>query len=126
MLDRQCVRCHDGKVGPGKSKVILTGEPARAFTRSYQSLEPYLRYYSWLGNGVKEFVTRPGTLGADSSPLTRILDDATHASEVKLSDADRRTLYLWLDANALFYGTYDYQEQRAQREGKSVPPPKLQ
>lgn len=126
ILDRHCVRCHDGKDGTRKSKVALTGEPAGRFTRSYQSLEQYVRYYSWLGKGVNDIVTRPGTLGADSSALTRTLDDADHATEVKLSDADRRAIYLWLDANALFYGTYDYKEQQAQREGKSIPLPTLQ
>jgi len=65
-------------------------------------------------------------MGADESPLCRILDDKNHRQVVQLSDADRLRLYVWLDGNASFYGTYSRQEQLAQREGKAVPPPQVQ
>jgi len=71
-------------------------------------------------------VTRPGRSGADQSPLTQVLADATHASQTALPDADRRRLYLWLDANAPFYGTYTELERLAQLQGEAVPPPQVQ
>jgi len=43
-----------------------------------------------------------------------------------LPDADRRRLYLWLDANVPFYGTYSPAEQLAQRKGEAVAPPRFQ
>ncbi len=107
VLDQHCVRCHDGTEGQGKSKLALTGEPAKPFSRSYNKLKPYLRWYEWGGESITQIATIPGRIGADESRLTKILEDATHRPELKMSDADRRRIYLWLDANVPFYGTYD-------------------
>ncbi len=123
VLDRHCVRCHDGQEGPGKSTLALTGEAGKNFSRSYQGLKPFLRWYEWGGASISQIATYPGRIGADESPLTRVLEDDTHRPEVKWTDTERRRLYLWLDGNVPFYGTYDRGEQLAQREGKSVPPP---
>ncbi len=126
VLDRRCVRCHDGQEGPGKSKLALTGDTAKKFSRSYENLKPYLRWYEWGGASISQIATHPGHIGADESPLARILDDATHQPEVRLTDTDRRSLHLWLDANVPFYGTYTREEQLAQRRGESLPPPRRQ
>lgn len=126
VLDRSCIRCHDGQEGEGRSKLMLTGEPAKNFSRSYQSLKPYLRWYEWGGDSISQIATHPGHIGADESPLTKILDDANHATKVNLSEADRRRLYLWLDANVPFYGTYSHDEQIAQKRGESIPPARFQ
>ena len=125
VLDRSCVSCHDGTTGPGKSDLVLTGEPAGKFTRSYESLRPFVRLYEWGGGSIYQTVTVPGRMGADESPLTAVLTDETHRP-IKLSESDRRGLYLWLDANATFYGTYSEKEQLAQQQGQLVPVPKLQ
>jgi hypothetical protein len=126
VLDRHCVQCHDGKEGEGKSKLVLTGESPGHFSRSYESLRPYVRWYEWGGSSITSIVTRPGRIGADESRLTQILDDNTHAESVKLSDEERRRLDIWLDGNVPFYGTYGEEEQLAQKMGKAVPPPALQ
>lgn len=126
VLDAHCVRCHDGQPGPGKSKLALTSEPVRTFSRAYVNLKPYLRWYEWGGATIREITTRPGEAGADASPLTRILDDAVHRPALQWSEADRRRIYLWLDANAPFYGTYSVQDHAAQRRGEQVPLPTLQ
>jgi hypothetical protein len=121
VLDRHCVRCHDGESGPGKSSLALTADPAKNFSVAYQSLRPFLRWYEWGGESISQIATHPGRIGADASPLTGILDDARHVTELGWSDAERRQVYLWLDANAPFYGTYSHEEQRAQREGRVIP-----
>ena len=126
VLDRHCVRCHDGETGPGKAKPVLTGQPAKTFTRAYEGLKPYLRWYEWGGASISQIATHPGQIGADESPLTRILEDATHRPAVPWSDSDRRRVYLWLDANVPFYGTYSPDEQLAQFKGQAVPPPQAQ
>jgi hypothetical protein len=126
VLDRQCVRCHDGQEGPGKSKLALDGEPAKTFTRSYQNLKPFLRWYEWGGASISQIATHPGQIGADASPLTAILDDATHRPALAWTDAERRSVFLWLDANVPFYGTYSHNGQLAQLEGKSITPPAAQ
>jgi mono/diheme cytochrome c family protein len=126
VLDRHCVRCHAGGVGPGKSRLLLTGEPAGGFSRSYENLRPFVRWYEWGDKSIANIVTVPGHAGADESSLLKVLEDHNHAGEIRLAADDRRRLILWLDANAPFYGTYLPEEQQAQRRGQSVPLPRLQ
>ena len=125
VLDRHCVRCHNGTEASGQSKPALTGEPTKVFTRAYDSLKPFVRWYEWGGASISQIATFPGHLGADESRLTRILDDKNHAP-LKLPDADRRRLCLWLDANAPFYGAYAKDALLAQRAGEAVPVPRAQ
>jgi len=126
VLDRQCVRCHDGEKGPGKSALALTREPSGPFTRAYESFKPFLRWYEWGGASISQIATHPGHIGADASPLSRVLEDSNHMSQLHWTETDRRRLYLWLDANVPFYGTYGREEQLAQRQSESVPPPRFQ
>jgi hypothetical protein len=126
ILDKHCVCCHDGSQGDGKSNVALTGEPAGHFARSYESLGPFVKWYEWGGASIEPIVTRPGRIGADVSPLTRIITDSLHSEHVELTDTELRRLYIWLDGNVPFYGTYGVEEQVAQKSGKSVSPPILQ
>jgi hypothetical protein len=121
VLDQHCVRCHDGQTGEGRSALVLTGEPAKEFSQAYLALRPFLRWYEWGGESITQIATQPGRIGADESSLTKILADATHGDAVRWTDAERRRVYLWLDANVPFYGTYSHEEQRAQREGQAVP-----
>ena len=126
VLDRHCLSCHDGSQGPGKSPLVLSGERQDRFTRSYQNLRAFARWHEWGQDTITPIVTRPGHQGADESPLTRILDDETHADRVNLPDEDLRRIYAWLDGNAPFYGTYGQAEQAAQLAGEPVPPPEVQ
>ncbi len=123
VLDRHCVRCHDGSAGPDKSPLVLTGEPApkSPFSLSYENLKPYLRWPSYDAPA-----SRPGQAGADLSPLSGILVGEKHRHYVKLPDGDLRALYLWLDAQAPFYGTYEEDDLAAQKLARAVPPPPLQ
>ncbi len=125
VLDRHCVRCHDGATGPGKSPLSLVGTPAREFSTAYERLKPYVRWNEWGSASIDQAVTRPGHGGAVQSPLAAILDNAAHR-EVRLSEADRQRILVWLDANAPFYGAYSDAERAAQRRGESIPPPRRQ
>jgi cytochrome c553 len=126
VLDEHCVRCHDGSKGENKSKPVLTGQPQGEFTRSYNGLRPYVRWYEWGGASITEIVTRPGNIGADVSRLSKVLVDDTHSKHVNLSKADRERISIWLDGNVPFYGTYDEDAQKAQRMAKKVGAPALQ
>jgi len=126
ILDKHCVSCHDGRPGDGKSPLVLTGEPAGHFTTSYEALKPFVKWYEWGGASIEPIVTRPGRIGADVSPLTEILTDSVHAESVALTDTETRKLYIWLDGNVPFYGTYGVDEQLAQQHGKTVSAPILQ
>lgn len=126
VLERHCVRCHDGSQGEWKAEPVLTAEPADTFSRSYESLKPYVRWYEWGGKSIREIGTAPGRIGADESPLLKILADKTHAEHVKLPSEDYERLCIWLDGNVPFYGTYEEQSQVAQQAGRSVSPPAVQ
>jgi len=126
VLDRYCVRCHDGTGGELKGPPALTGEPVNTFTRSYESLRPYVRWYEWGGKSIREIGTQPGHSGADESRLLQVLQDTTHKQHVELPQEDHLRLCLWLDANVPFYGTYEKEAQVAQQAGRAVPPPELQ
>ncbi|HSV99976.1 MAG TPA: hypothetical protein VLI39_07385 [Sedimentisphaerales bacterium] len=126
VLDRHCVRCHDGSEGELKAPPVLSGEPAGTFNRSYQSLKPFVRWYEWGDKTIREIGTEPGRSGADESRLLKVIADKTHAEHVALSPEDDLRLTLWLDANVPFYGTYEKDAQVAQQAGQAVPPPAVQ
>ena len=125
VLDRHCVKCHDGASGPEKSTLKLTGQPLGQFTESYAALRGFIRWYEWGGETIRPTVTFPGNMGADASSLIELLE-STHKNWVSMSDDDWRRVYLWLDANSPFYGTYDARAQKAQQLGKQVAMPRLQ
>jgi hypothetical protein len=106
--------------------LVLTNEPAGPFSKSYESLGKYVRWFEWGGESITQIVTRPGRIGADESPLLKVLRDPIHKENVHLSKEHRRRIYIWLDANVPFYGTYEPKQQLAQRNGQAVPPPSLQ
>jgi len=120
VLDRHCVRCHDGSAGPQQSPPVLIGGGDGWFSRSYENLKPYLRWPPM------DAVTRPGEVGADASPLSAILTGQQHRKYVELPDEQLRTFYLWLDAHVPFYGTYEEDDLKAQKQGLAVLPPPLQ
>ncbi|MBM4016761.1 MAG: hypothetical protein FJ288_00285 [Planctomycetes bacterium] len=126
VLDKHCVRCHDGKEGVEKGPFALTGEPDGPFSRSYQGLKRYLRWFEWGGASIAAAVTRPGRIGADESPLVKVLEGEKHRARITLSAEDRERLLVWIDGNAPFYGTYSPAEQEAQRRGQAVAPPQVQ
>jgi hypothetical protein len=126
VLDRHCVRCHNGTTGDLKSRLVLTGEPAGSFSKSYESLKPSIRWYEWGGSSITQVVTKPGRIGADESPLLKILENPTHSKHVNLDKEEQDRLHIWLDGNVPFYGTYDEQQQLAQQNGQAIPLPLIQ
>ncbi len=126
ILDRHCVRCHDGSMGNDKSKLVLTGKSKGDFTEAYANLRPFVRWYEWGGETIDPFVSKPGRCGADESKLTKVLAASIQNNRVKMTDEEIRAIYLWLDANAPFYGTYETGERLAQKSGAAVDPPAVQ
>ena len=95
VLDRHCAECHSS----------WTGDPEGNFSVSYNRLAPHVRFYEWGEKSISQITTRPGECGADMSPLSSIIHDADHKDVFKkISEEDKRRIYLWLDANAPFYG----------------------
>jgi len=120
VLDRHCVRCHDGK---DTQRAVLTGEPEGGFTKSYNTLVSRVSFSAW-NRPEQNFepLTEPLRFGALASPLMKMLDQGH--GEVALSPEDEERLYTWVDANALFYGTFDVDEQRKQLAGQVIAGPK--
>jgi hypothetical protein len=128
VLDRLCVGCHNPERREGG--LVLTGDREGHFTASYHALASRVSFAAWGGKPGdfrvvnSEPVTQPGFFGARNSSLMQWLQ-AGH-QEVVLSDADRERLVTWMDANALFYGTFDPADQARQLRGERIAGPALQ
>lgn len=127
VLDRHCVSCHAGEkpAGPEGHPLVLTGEPEERYTKSYNVLASRVPYSSWGGlaeNG--EPATQPGRFGARASGLMKMLLDGHHDVKLDAEELDRLTT--WMDANALFYGTFSPEDQARQQRGERIVGPALQ
>lgn len=126
VLDKHCVSCHGGDetAGPDGRPVLLTGEPDGRYTKSYNALAPLVPFSSWSDLETNdEPVTRPGRFGAYASRLMDMLLAGHHDVQLGAEDVDR--LVTWMDANALFYGTFDPEAQARQLRGEHIEGPAL-
>ena len=120
VLDRHCVRCHDGSDGKDKSFDLrglqwVDNRGAYSygnlpnlqfrFSDSYRALMPHVRIDP-VGN-YDGAVTpmRPYAVGSAVSPLMKLLKAGHHG--VDLPAADWLALACWIDCNAPFYGGWD-------------------
>jgi len=123
VLDKHCVRCHNRRKPEGK--IILTGEPEGRYTASYNALAPRVSFAAWgAPRGNCEPLARPGYFGARGSPLTSFFTKAHHGVELSAEDWER--VVTWMDANALFYGTFEPADQARQRRGERIEGPRLE
>lgn len=124
VLDEHCVSCHGGERRDGG--LDLTGAPEGQFTRSYNALAPLVSFSQWQGTpqANHEPLTHPNQFGARASPLMQLLLDGHHG--VDLSDQDYERLITWMDANALFYGTFNPRDQAKQKRGGRIAGPALE
>ncbi len=127
VLDKHCVRCHGGEhpKGPEGRALVLTGEPEGRYSKSYNALAPMVPFTAWSTPETNdEPKTRPGRFGAIASRLMDMLLQGHQ--DVRLSDEDMERLVTWMDANALFYGTFDPQDQARQLLGERIDGPALE
>jgi len=145
--DKHCVECHAQAKADGKSFGLgrmapasqmgpkVTDKLAKHFFESYINLHPYVYTPSpkWSldwndpipshGGAHSSFTsarTFPGQFGANKSSLWHLLKKGHY--DVALSPLELRTLALWLDNNADFYGAYEFDTLASQREGQIVQP----
>jgi hypothetical protein len=124
VLDKHCVKCHNAKKPGGK--IILTGEPKSRYTASYIALVSRASYSSWLRKGNIEWrPTKPGFYGARGSGKLMKTFSKSHYG-VKLSAGEFDRVVTWIDANALFYGTFDPKDQIRQQRGDRINGPTLE
>lgn len=127
VLDRYCVSCHNRERPDGG--VILTGDPQDRYSTSYHHLVSRVSYSAWGKPGDfrvsnSEPLSQPGFFGARNSSLMRLVRQG-HAQVVLPADALER-LATWVDANALFYGTFDPANQARQLAGERITGPALE
>jgi len=124
VLDRHCVECH--RESKAEGGIVLTGAPAGNFTASYNALAPLVPFSQWKGTPAanSEPLTHPNLFGARASKLTDLLLQGHE--DVKLSEEDLQRLVTWMDTNALFYGTFDPEDQKRQQRGERIDGPALE
>ena len=69
-------------------------------------------------------MTEPDYFGARGSKLMTDLLKGHEKVELTADEMDR--LITWMDANALFYGTFDPADQERQRRGERIAGPALE
>jgi hypothetical protein len=70
-------------------------------------------------------ITEPGgRIGALGSDLMRLLRKGHE--QVKLTDTELRTLAAWIDLNAVFYGSYDPNDNKKEIKGLEIAMPAIQ
>ena len=116
ILDKYCVSCH-GSAKPGDLSKGNYSSNADKFYTSYNNLKPYLSYYNF-DYAWGPVVTTPGKFGARISKLYPLLK-AGHQG-VALSDADLRSIALWLDLNSDMFS--DDVQRDPQASGQAVTP----
>lgn len=128
VLDRLCVECHDGgqAASPAGELVVLTGAPEGHYTKSYEALAKRVPYSAW-GSSLEansEPAAEPDRFGARASDLMKMLLEGHQGVQLEDEDIDR--LVTWMDANALFYGTFDPEDQARQHRGERIEGPALE
>ena len=126
VLDKHCVKCHSG--AKPKAGLVLTGQAKGHYTASYDALAPRVPHAAWRGGDFRRVNSEPLSLpdhfGARASTLMKRLLKGHH--KVQLSAADVQRLVTWMDANALFYGTFDPRDQARQQAGERIAGPGLE
>ncbi|MDY0166928.1 MAG: hypothetical protein RBS80_10315 [Thermoguttaceae bacterium] len=123
VLDKHCVTCHGGE--KPKGELVLTGEPAGAFNRSYVELMSAKDLIPRFAQRNQIQVTLPGgEIGALGSRLMHMLREGHE--DVALSDEELRRLALWIDLNAIFYGVHLPEDQARMLRGETVEMPEIQ
>jgi len=127
ILDRHCVICHDDRKTEGS--INLVGRPEGHYTVSYLALAPRVKFSVWDGRG--DFVqtncepyTHPDFFGARGSPVMNLITQG-HGGVI-LSPDEFEALATWIDCNALFYGTFDPDDQRRQQRGEEIRGPSIE
>ena len=122
VLYRHCVSCHNEGAPDKNGGVILTGEPEGHYTKSYNALISRVAYTAWsMPEGNYEPMTEPDRFGARASVLVRLLEQGHYDVNLSADDWDR--INTWIDSNALFYGTFNYEDQARQKRGERIEGP---
>jgi len=99
VLNRNCVSCHNAEKRAGNLNLCDAQTPR--FSNAYMALATRNEFAdgrNGLGN------QPPRTLGSSASPILKRLSGGHH--DVRASEADWRTVWLWIEAAAPYAGSY--------------------
>ena len=124
VLDRKCVSCHNASAPKERSGgIVLSGAKGKgSFSQSYDALAPGVPYSAWGHRPTAR--TYPDQFGARASQLMKLLLAGHYGVWLSADDLDR--LITWMDANALFYGTFNRKDQERQFKGERIAGPDLE
>jgi hypothetical protein len=136
ILDRHCVRCHDGTEGDDKSFDLGAGSQKpevfvpnlwTVYENGYREHYTYPAYWTLLSHvstaDIHRYHTPPGSWGSRVSPLMKLLADGH--KDAQLSEAEWRVLCAWIDCNVPYLDDYrkfavDPEIRRASETGDSL------
>jgi len=127
--DAKCVSCHgadpENEVFK-KNPIDLTAKRDGAFSRSYVTLMKRKDLIPHWPQRNRVEVTEPGGKnGAIGSGLKKILANADHAN-VQLTDEEWAHIAMWIDQNAIFFGTTEAPQQSLRLQAVPVPMQEIQ
>jgi len=126
LLDRQCIRCHDGGAGSDHASDLRGAKmvqaptlydrdegPQHLVSDSFLALLPHVNYVKVGGYQGPKLPFKPGACGSRVSPLMRLLAKDHHA--LRLPAADWQALASWIDCNAPYFAVYEEMDQTPAR-----------
>jgi hypothetical protein len=115
ILDKNCVTCHNFK--DHKGNVVLEGDLSHHYAISWYTL--FAR--KQIADGRNGYANRaPRTIGSSASRLMKKID-GSHG-DVKLSDKEWRTVWMWVESAATYVGSYAALRPLEQRKLSGVGP----
>ena len=106
ILTKRCVGCHGGDEPTGK--LDLTDTMTERFSRSYENImkrklvKTYAETSDWGGTPFAP----PKTIGSHASPLIIALREGEQHKDLDLPVEEFIRLATWVDASAVYYGSY--------------------
>lgn len=126
VLDRYCIRCHDGTSGKDRSFDLTSNQMVPAggadnhyppapsdpyrVTASFANLLPHVDFIRLNGYVGGNLPLEPYAVGSHRSKLVDLLDDGHY--DVELDADSRRAIVTWIDCNAPFLGGWDEYAER--------------
>jgi hypothetical protein len=106
VLDKYCVRCHSGPTPTGG--LDFSSDRTRLFNMAYDSIisRNLVSKVDVTPRGAYIEITPPQLFGSHASKLIQQIVSGHQG--IKMDPDDLRQLCLWVDANAPYYGTYEY------------------
>ncbi len=104
ILDAYCVRCHDG-TDPKKPNLKDTNLASKNFSDNFSNAyHAFHRYFRRPGPESNGIMGIPYEFHASTSEGVQLLEKGHHG--VKLDDDSWRRLYMWVDLNVPYYGSW--------------------